>query len=506
MEFYPHLPGYRTTLTDGNLRFAPPDPATDSVLIIGTASDGPTNEPQRLRTLRDVEEMFGRATSVDDALVLAWQEAIGAGCEDVRLMRLSGGSKASVMLTVGDGTPVDAIKVEGKYDGVYDGAKVEVNVETVEFTIPSFHGVGTLVYNLNTDATTPEPKTLKEFCDEVNEDESNNFFLLSVEADDDDTVDDLDDETFELTGGSNGPTSASDRQNAMETAYGLLQDYDMDIVVPISVYANEEDGNENMGGFAQQLAEFCFQVSDRNKIAIGMISTSPIDGEATLASVQSYVASIKALQHEYLAVVDVNMIDIGRHISVVVGEGEFRDLTRGVMSMYTRPLAVAYAGLTSTLPGHSATTNKILQNVRRLRYVLSLRQMDDLTARRFVTFRRRVGRGIAATDGVTSARSDSDWVRLSTMRIVKDVTSALVVATDPFIGEGMNLVQRNALNTAIQDTLDNLQEVGSINQFMFTIRQTPQMMVRGECDVDLELVPAFELRKIRTTITLRAEL
>lgn len=92
---YSFLNGVLTEFKDGGLQLRedPNPPATESVLILGTAIDGPVMEPVAVDA-RSVYELFGKATSNGvpngSTLVQAFEEAYRAGSRDIRLMRISG--------------------------------------------------------------------------------------------------------------------------------------------------------------------------------------------------------------------------------------------------------------------------------------------------------------------------------------------------------------------------------------------------------------------------------
>lgn len=77
-------------------------------------------------------------------------------------------------------------------------------------------------------------------------------------------------------------------------------------------------------------------------------------------------------------------------------------------------------------------------------------------------------------------------------------------ATEPFIGEANGLAQRNAMATAVQGKLDQEKELGYLKDFKFSIFASEQDQVIGQGYIDLDLVPAFELRKLKAKIALRA--
>ena len=63
---YPNLPGFVTEFKDGGLqvRREPTPPGTESVLLIGTALDGPIGEPVAVDATT-VEEIFGKAVDTN---------------------------------------------------------------------------------------------------------------------------------------------------------------------------------------------------------------------------------------------------------------------------------------------------------------------------------------------------------------------------------------------------------------------------------------------------------
>ncbi|WP_422661750.1 DUF2586 family protein (plasmid) [Paenibacillus sp. EC2-1] len=92
---YGNLPGHNIQFRDGNLNL-PNDanPAdTESILFLGTATDGPVYQP--VRVTPDNASLFGRMTHPNGVangatLLSAFEEAWNAGARDIRLMRISG--------------------------------------------------------------------------------------------------------------------------------------------------------------------------------------------------------------------------------------------------------------------------------------------------------------------------------------------------------------------------------------------------------------------------------
>ncbi|MEW6770012.1 MAG: hypothetical protein AB1330_01280 [Bacillota bacterium] len=93
-----NLPGSRRVYRDYNLQVAEAAATgvvTDSVLLIGTAVDGPVDVPVQLNRLVDAELFFGKSVDASGlpngmSLVRAAKELYSAGCRDIRLMRVGG--------------------------------------------------------------------------------------------------------------------------------------------------------------------------------------------------------------------------------------------------------------------------------------------------------------------------------------------------------------------------------------------------------------------------------
>lgn len=93
---FPFLPGHLVEFKDGGLsvRTDPNPPTTESILILGTAVDGPKNVPVAVDP-STAEKIFGKAahpngTPNGATLLVGFEEAWNAGCRDIRLMRISG--------------------------------------------------------------------------------------------------------------------------------------------------------------------------------------------------------------------------------------------------------------------------------------------------------------------------------------------------------------------------------------------------------------------------------
>lgn len=169
----------------------------------------------------------------------------------------------------------------------------------------------------------------------------------------------------------------------------------------------------------------------------------------------------------------------------------------------------AYAGLINTLAPQSATTNKQIQGVGSQR-LLSVSQANSLVGMRHVTMYNRnngltVARGITGSHNVTRYIR-SDYVNLSTVRIVFATIDLIRGVTNKYIGEPNNAPQINSLDAEIDQLLQTLRSQGALNAYDYSISSTPEQRVLGQLDINLTLVPAFEIVEINVVISLADEI
>jgi len=120
-------------------------------------------------------------------------------------------------------------------------------------------------------------------------------------------------------------------------------------------------------------------------------------------------------------------------------------------------------------------------------------------------------KGFVVASGVTGAHNvnrylRSDYVRLTTVRIVHAAVDLIRAVGDKYIGEANNAPQLNALSSDIDQALLSMKSAGALNAYDFVVSSTPDQRVLGEVDINLTLVPAFEVVKINLTVSLAKEL
>jgi len=191
-------------------------------------------------------------------------------------------------------------------------------------------------------------------------------------------------------------------------------------------------------------------------------------------------------------------IDIGKYISIPAMYLTFFNPVDVTGFGYQSSMAALYAGFYSALPSNSAPTNKEVTGVK-APFRISKVKLNSLAKYKYIAIKQRESK-LKISDAPTAARDDSDFTRLTTVRIVSDVIDAVRAVAEPYIGEPNTALSRVSLETGITRELSLLQEAGFIQRFEARVSATTAQEIQGDATVELTIVPAFELRKI-TIIT-----
>ena len=299
-------------------------------------------------------------------------------------------------------------------------------------------------------------------------------------------------------------------------AYQILENYNVDYIYPAGVYADSKQTVNPNSSFHYELALLCAVLTYRTKMTHGFIDVKP-NSNTTLVGIQKHVDNLlkynnlhymKDANGNDLVDKEGNKMDLGWYTSVVAGPDPV--IVSNTLGTYYGSAAIAYAALNASIKPESAPTNKALPGVKGMKYKFSNKQMNDLVGNRMVVFKlKNEGTATASStpyvvDGCTAGAPNSDYARLSTVKVVTDVVDQIREVADPFIGEPNTVEQRNALSALISKRLSYLMEQGEILHYEFEINATIQQVVLGECSIALTLVCPMELRKITTVVALRA--
>lgn len=162
--------------------------------------------------------------------------------------------------------------------------------------------------------------------------------------------------------------------------------------------------------------------------------------------------------------------------------------------------AATYAGMIAGIDPWIATTGRIAPNVELVRYSPHRTQQEALIDKGIVPLGLDYTRAPTWIDGRTFGRDVSDYVRITTLRIVQLTTGMIRAATRSFIGKPASLENRNGLETAITSALRNLQFLGALLGSDFVVTYIPR---ENRAEIDLVLQPAFEIRNIDITVSVQ---
>jgi len=191
-------------------------------------------------------------------------------------------------------------------------------------------------------------------------------------------------------------------------------------------------------------------------------------------------------------------IDIGKYISITAMYLTFYNSTDETGFGYQSNMASYYGGFYSALPSNSAPTNKTVTGVR-APFRISKTKLNSLAKMKYIAIKQKENK-LRISDAPTAARDDSDFTRLTTVRIIAEVIDSVRTVAEPYIGEPNTALARVSLETGIVRELARLQELGFIQRFEARVSATTAQEITGDATVELTIVPAFELRKI-TVIT-----
>ncbi len=292
-------------------------------------------------------------------------------------------------------------------------------------------------------------------------------------------------------------------------AYQILENYKVDYVIPLGVQADTKLVGK-YDDFAYQLAFACAVMSYYNNVTNGLISTSSPKG-TTLVDIENHVRKLEASSKLYymrdrqgniIRDQDGQPHDIGQYIGIVAGPDVVIGNTR--LGAVATQGAAAMGGFMANLAPQSAPTNKILPGALALRYEYSAEQLNRLTKARYITFQyKNNGADVSIVDAMTCAHTGSDFTRMSTANILRDVLNNIREVADPYLGEPNDPAQRNALTASIAKRLDLIQEKKTILSYEFQIIADAQMELMGEAQIELSIEAPKELRKLTTVAGLK---
>lgn len=327
--------------------------------------------------------------------------------------------------------------------------------------------------------------------------------------------------------------SAGTRGEQLSSGYANLESIEPTIIVPYgrsALVSVDASGTETRtvptgdtlgavatsGTYLATLASACYTLSTNARQCIGIMGIEP-PASITASGINDWIMGTSTNPDGpsgtlITATGTANSFPTGisdtfaRYVSVVVDECETAGMRSwdwkygGTATFYRSNGAINYAGLLCQLDPHDPPTNKVVRSISYRPFKFSVTQLKALSSYfRAVSFKQRPDENlIKVCDSPTYASSGSDFRRISTIRIVGAAISAVNTAAGKFIGKSMSLWNQNALKTAVISALDALKTGQAINRYSYSIEFLP---AENAANITLILEPAWELRIIRTTVS-----
>lgn len=243
--------------------------------------------------------------------------------------------------------------------------------------------------------------------------------------------------------------------------------------------------------WAKKLADACAAVTLGSHPMIGVIGMKGVEGleNPTPGQVSSGT--------DFTTLVDKDTLTstVGHLINVV---GTEVHVLGAPSSWGYQNGACSYAAAMVRLDAWSSTTGKPVYNVDRVRYNPTRGQLEKMTAKGIVPVQIDFNRSPKWVDGVTFAAVNSDYSRLTTVRIVFDAVKLVRRISQDYVGETMSIERQQAFQTQISSALQSMQRLGALNNADFRVTYAPR---DSRAAVDLALTPAFELREILISVS-----
>lgn len=161
--------------------------------------------------------------------------------------------------------------------------------------------------------------------------------------------------------------------------------------------------------------------------------------------------------------------------------------------------AASLASTMTRIASYTSIVNKPVYSIEALRYAPSRTQQTTLATKGVNSVVINFNKIPVFGEGLTFAKSSSDYTRLSTKRIVDEATLVVRQVCNKFIGEPSNIQVRNAMETAITSGLRGMQLTGALMGSDFAVTYIPN---QNKAIVDLVLTPAFELKTIEVQVSI----
>lgn len=269
---FENLPGISGTKLDGSLQL-PNTNDTPIVCVLGTAEKGTSEELFTAVRLTDAARSFGK----EGTLIRGMYEAASSGATNIRLFRI--GATSALLEEVGDGLTIETVT---KDDSAGADFKIWFTASSGRLRVYRASD-DTLVFDSG-DGTDPDTKV--DLGEVVVTGTATGGIDIGSDIDTAVLLEDVPgtDATTVFTAGTDGLNlTRMELFEALDKAYSLLEDADLDIVVPMNAYLDDKNvldmTSATVSGLTTTVSGFAdITVGGENDI-LGMLYTEEYEGQ-----------------------------------------------------------------------------------------------------------------------------------------------------------------------------------------------------------------------------------
>lgn len=479
-----------------------------TLVLIGTALDGPARTPFKPNNLKLIDEIIGECP-LADAYTLAYR----TGLEDIIIYRLNGQHAVGSLMF--NGTEVVKFTSIAASD-VYNDIMIDAGPDRIivtnldgtqkEYLFSSYPSAGLMADAMNLDANFG----LIEFTAQANDP----TFLLDV-------FDDSNEYAVIFNSGSTEPELVLDRRNDVSSQLTTLdqrlkdalfgEDLDDQVAYePNSMLGLLEYGviclvdmfHDDPVSFTNSLAMFC-----QNKGAtegagcIGVIGVTPLfDTSAT--GIASKVLSLRTKSPSKGSTapvpVDIQAASPMSYIQIIIGDTNLSSIIG--QTVLPTSVCYSYAAAQALLPYYNSMTNKSLQGINYINYEFEKKDVEDLSSNGYISIVSSIRKGFVPYRSVTAiGNKDRMLASPSVVRITQQVTKQVVDYLEDYIGSTGSSLKRKAMENGVDEVMKSFVDIGVIRAYSIAYEYT---MLTSDARVRLTIVPYSDVGTVSTTVNM----
>jgi hypothetical protein len=315
-----------------------------------------------------------------------------------------------------------------------------------------------------------------------------------------------------MMGGTSGVNmTVSSMYDSLDNVYNMISNYRVDhLVLPYYCYldSTKQEPNPVTGifepvnaGFQNQLTAALAGILANVHETMAYIGITPpvnnklatINDWARKATVVDPSDTVRAAN--WMSILTNRLVHVMAMQPIVSNPAALQYVSDGIPS---------FVGAYAELPLNEGMTMHQVPSWVGLRFELSVGQLEDMTASRYITTRVDPHTNLlVVTDVPAAAAAGDDYARSTTTRIVRRVCDDVRRAVSPFLGKLSEDAVYNAAATAISSVLKAHLGIGSLrNGSTFKLYASAADRIRGIMNVRLALAVNFEIRIINVVVNL----